>query len=76
MTIMENFWGISVIEQYPETIKLFQDRGYDGLTSHDFGFRHDFEELPSWVVFDAAKQAKIIQVREVGPEDLKYTHAP
>ena len=73
---IENFWGISIVEQYPETIKLFQDLGYDGLTSYDFGFRSDFEQLQSWVVFNAAKQVKIIGITEVGPDDLKHTHAP
>ena len=48
--------------------------GYNGITGYDFGFRSDFEELPVWVVFDAAKQVTIIDTVEVTRADIPRKH--
>ena len=65
-----------VFIQNPEFMQILIDAGYDGLTAHDFGFRSDFEELPVWMVVNAAQQAKRIAVTEVTEADLHRTHAP
>lgn len=60
----------------PEMLGRLTRLGYDGITAYDFGFRSDFEELPVWMVFNAATQVRIINVVEVSNDDLKSTHPP
>lgn len=65
-----------VFISHPEFMRMLVDAGYDGLTAHDFGFRSDFEELPVWMVVDAATQVTIVDVVDVTSDDLRHTHAP
>lgn len=60
----------------PEFLDILRDAGYDGLTAWDFGFRTDFEELPVWMVVDAAKQVTWRGVVTVTDDDLPHSHEP
>ena len=60
----------------PEFMAILTDAGYDGLTAHDFVFRSDFEELPVWMVVNAATQVNKIEVVEVTQDHLGQQHEP
>jgi hypothetical protein len=60
----------------PEFLPILTEAGYDGLTAHDFGFRSDFEELPVWMVVNAARQARHVAVVSATKDDLRHSHAP
>src|SRR5882672_5550321 len=65
-----------VFIQHPEFMSFLTEAGYDGLTAHDFGFRSDFEELPVWMVVNAARQVTKIDVVEVTKDHLGQKHEP
>jgi len=67
---------LRLLDEHPIILTKLKKLGYDGLSALDVGFRHHFDKIMVYAVFNAATQVTIKSMVMVTKADIKKTHAP